>query len=226
VANFVTDTELEAAAFRLAHSMLEMLDRSGIGLVVVVAAAMMITGCTGDDRADPAPTTTVTTTGTTSRPPGIPAVADPMDLRPFYLHPCATLTTTQQNQLELRPRVRESAGDWAGMCNWARDDADHDYNYLLVLDLRSDRLVDAYQRRDAREPGGGPIWELFEPREVRGFPAVTRSFSTHGDHCEVIVDTGNGHSIAISGSLRSELDPGLCDRLVTAAEWVVDALRR
>jgi hypothetical protein len=35
VANFVTDTDLQAAAFGLAHSMLEMLDRDGVGPDVI-----------------------------------------------------------------------------------------------------------------------------------------------------------------------------------------------
>jgi hypothetical protein len=67
---------------------------------------------------------------------------------------------------------------------------------------------------------------LFEPRQIRGLPAVTRAFSTAGDHCEVIVDAGNGQGISLAGSLTAALDPKLCDRLVTATEWVVDTIRR
>jgi hypothetical protein len=166
---------------------------------LAVAVALAVAGCTGD----PTPTTATSppTTSSTSRPPGVPPVADPIDLRPFYKHPCATLTATQQDQLSLRPRVREWAGDRTGMCKWAREDANHDYMYLLQLDIGSDMLTEAYEGRDARQPGGGPIWELFEPREIHGLPAVKRSFSTLSDQCEVIVDVGNSQSIAISGNL-------------------------
>jgi hypothetical protein len=38
VANFVTDTDLQAAAFGLAHSMLQMLDRNGVGPDVAARA--------------------------------------------------------------------------------------------------------------------------------------------------------------------------------------------
>jgi hypothetical protein len=55
---------------------------------------------------------------------------------------------------------------------------------------------------------------------------MLRRIAPVGDHCEVIVDVGNGQGIAITGSLTTEPDPELCDRLVTSAEWVVDAARR
>ncbi len=190
---------------------------------LAVAVALMVAGCNGDP-AGPAPSPT--TTNSTSRPTDVPPVADPIDLRSVYEHPCAMLTTAQQNELGLRPRVEESAGDGTGTCKWASEDTAPLYVYLLRLNLRSDLLVDAYGRRDARDPDGDPIWALFEPREIGGLPAVTRAFSTTGDHCEVIVDVGNGENIAIAGSLETEPDPQLCDRLVTAAGWVVDSARK
>ena len=181
-------------------------------LAPMVAVALAIAGC-GTAPTDPPPpgtATSTTTSGTT------------INLGSVYEHPCATLTSAQQHQLSLPPQVRESAGDSTGMCKWSKDD---DSNFFLRFDLRSGALAEAYKRRGERDPNGDLVWKSFEPGEIRGLPAVVRSFSEVGTHCEVIVDAGNGQGISITGSLLTTLDPKLCDRLVTASEWIVDKAR-
>lgn len=193
----------------------------------MIAVVLTVAGCSGGLTDTAAPTTTAspTTSGVGSRPPGVPSVADPIDLHGFYPRPCAVLTAAQQNRLGLRPLVRVPGGEAIGICRWANEDTTDEYNYLLSLNLDSDLLTDAYERRDARDPSGEPIWKSFEPREIGGFPAVVRSISEH-THCEVLVDVGNGQTVAIAGTLYTRTDPGLCARLVTAAGLVLDSARR
>lgn len=188
-------------------------------LFVPAVAVLTLAGCTG-----PTPPTPPAPTSTTSRPADVPPVTDPVDLRSYYKRPCATLTAAQQDRLGFRRPVEETAGDYVAVCNWTSEDASHDY--LLRLNVRFDLLVDAYETRDQRTPDGSPVWPLFEAHQVRGLPAVTHAFDTIGTHCEVIVDFGAGQGIAIAGSLSEKPDPKLCDRLLTAAGWVVDTIRR
>lgn len=192
----------------------------------MIAVVLTVAGCSGPVDTVLHTTTSPTTSGTGSRPPGVPSVADPIDLQPSYAHPCDALTAAQQNKLGLRSPAPAPAGDSVGICRWAKEDPEDEYNYLLSLNLDSDLLADAYTRRGARDPGGELIWKSFEPREVGGFPAVVRSFSEVDNHCEVIVDVGDGQAVTIAGTLFTRTDPTLCRRLITAAEWVVDTIRR
>jgi hypothetical protein len=182
-------------------------------LAPVVAVVLALAGCSTDST-DPAPppTTSITPTPT-------------IDLRSFSAHPCSTLTRAQQDQLGFPPQLRETAGDWAGTCRWANNADDH-VNYFVTLNLRSDALAEAYEKKAARDPGGELLWKSFEPQEIGGLAAVARSYDTIGTHCEVIVDVGDEQSISITGSLLTAPDPKLCDRLVTAAGMVVDLIRR
>jgi hypothetical protein len=183
-------------------------------LVPIVAVVLALAGCS-TDSADPAPPPTTSTTA------AVPAV----DLGSFAEHPCSTLTAAQQGRLGFPPRLRETAGEWAGTCRWAKTEDDN-VNYFVTLNLRSDALAEAYEQKDARDPGGELRWKSFAAREIGGLAAVARSYHTIGAHCEVIVDVGDEQSISITGSLLTAPDPRLCDRLVTAAGLVVDAARR
>jgi hypothetical protein len=198
----------------------------------VAAMVLTIAGCDGDPT--PAGTATPPTTSrtagstvttapptSTSRPTVAPPVADPVDLRSVYTHPCATLTAAQQNHLGLRPRVKESVEGNVGQCQWAKRDANYDYyQYDLVLNHDFDLLAEAYQHSN------DPMWTMFEPREVRGFPAVVESSSEPSGFCQVVVGLGGSQGIKIFGSQYVEPDPTLCDRLATAAEWIIDAARK
>ncbi|HEV7652865.1 MAG TPA: DUF3558 family protein [Actinophytocola sp.] len=195
-----------------------------------VTVALLLAGCGGN----PAPTTTPPTEDTraTTSPPAGPAprpttappIADPLDLGPGYRYPCAALTAGQQNRLGLRPRVAETADGSVGRCHWAKKDANHHYDYVLQLHVRSDALTDAYQNSNSRDADGDPTWAVFEPREIRGLPAVVHASSARGDTCEVVVGVGPGQGVVLTGN--TDPDPALCDRLVTAAGLVVDTVRR
>lgn len=207
--------------------------RRRIAPVIAVAVALFVPGCTGGDRVDPesstvtttasspAGTTSPATTSGSSRPAVAPQVTEPVDLRPFHARPCATVTSPQQNRIGLRPLVDETTTDLSGFCEWEHRSGpgtEH-YAYEIRLNMSGDLLAEAY--RESNEPK----WVVFETRDIRGLPAVIRSLSTLDDQCEVIVGTGNGQSVEISGVIGTA-DPTMRDRLVTAAEWVVDAVRK
>ncbi len=215
---------------------------------ILAVAAFALSGCTGGDRAGPTPTATSTTsasptaTSTTSstttpppatshqpRPTEAPPATDPIDLRPFYAHPCATLTAAQRDQLGFHPLVSESTEGSHGMCIWGQGpgpDNGARYGYRLRLHIHPDLLAQAYKDSNALDYHGNPQAATFEPRQIRGLPAVAQSPNPPDSfrYCEVVVGTGNGQGIALVGDAK-DTDPALCDRLVTALEWVIDALR-
>jgi hypothetical protein len=97
--------------------------------------------------------------------------------------------------------------------------------YTLTVFLTGDPLAKAYQdnkaRQDERE------WTTFETHAVRGLPAVTQAPGNPESLCEVIVGTGVGQGFTISGYLSVQLEePTLCERLVAAAELIMDAARK
>lgn len=209
--------------------------------VLVVAAALGIAGCTSDNRTDPAPATTTSTPNEptttisppntpskTSRPTAPPPVTDPVDVRPFHDHPCAALTAAQQKQIGFRqydPVDPEATNSDSSNCVWLEKPnpgTDGGYGYRLTISVAGDPLAEAYSESN---PHGGVDWDMFEPRQIRGLPSVVRSLTTPDHQCSVVVGTGNGQGIEINGTIPAG-DPSLCDRFVTAAEWLADAARR
>lgn len=203
---------------------------------VLLVTTLAIAACTTDDHPappgtrDPATTTTghstPTTTGETPRPTAAPPVTKPVDLRPLRDHPCAALTQAQQNTIGFRPYEpsdHEAVNSAFSNCRWLQksgpnNDIDHGYHVWL---WSSDPLAKAYA--EANDPAGS--WAVFEPREIRGLPAVVRSLGTPDEQCSVVVGTGNGQGIEVDG-VTSTADPTLCERFTTAAEWIVDAARK
>lgn len=213
--------------------------------VIAVAAALTITGCTGDDHADPRPTTTTatttnepetttsppTTSTTTPRPTVAPPVTEPVDLRSLYDHPCAVLTPAQRRQIGFRtfdPVEPEGVNSKFSTCIWKKEPkagTDDGYGYTLTLFVSGDPLARAYAESNKHDEYKQFDWATFEPRQLDGLPAVVRSLVSPDDECGVVVGTGHGHGIEISGVVAHK-DRTLCDRMVAAAEWVVDAARR
>lgn len=93
--------------------------------------------------------------------------------------------------------------------------------YTLRVYVGGDPLAKAYQDNGPKE------WSAFEEHTARGLPAVTQVAGGGASFCRVVVGAGNDQGIAITGSLGLGLeDPTLCQRLLTAVEWVVDAVRK
>jgi hypothetical protein len=202
-------------------------------IAALAATVVAITGCTGDNGAGATPSTGASSSTATSPPASsqdirstsAPEVTDPVDLRSFYTKPCATLTPRQQRQVgfyQYDPVDHESHNSQFGVCVWRHNPqpaTDANYGYRLMLHVSGDPLAEAYATSDDRD-----TWSVFEPRQIRDLPAVVRSLSTPDDQCEVIVGTGNGQGITISGTITAS-DPTLCERFTTAAERVISAAR-
>jgi Protein of unknown function (DUF3558) len=209
-------------------------------LPVLAATLAIIAGCTNDNGTSQTPNSTgatpsMTTSSTATSPPtsGLeprptktPEVVDPVDLRAFRSKPCATLTPEQQRQvgfLHYDPVDHEGSNDSFGVCVWRHNPkpaTPNNYGYRLMLHVSGDPLAEAYAASNDRS-----VWQVFEPRRIRGLPAVVRSLSTPEDQCEVIVGTGNGQGITINGTIIRS-DPTLCDRFTTATEWIIDTIRK
>jgi len=177
-------------------------------LVPVVAAALLLAGCSGDPAPAPAKETPVTTSSadeSPERPTEAPAIAQPLDMGPGARHPCDTLTAAQQKQVGFQHGTGKGE-----KCSWAN-------GYTLQLHVGFDALADAYKKSNNGD-------EVFEPREIHGKPAVVHASSTGGDTCEVVVGMAPEQSVVLTGETKP--DPKLCDRLVTAAGLVVETLSR
>jgi Protein of unknown function (DUF3558) len=205
---------------------------------IIALLALTVSGCAGGDHAEPplpttgttsTPRTTTTTspatTTQTSRPTAPPPVTDPIDLRRFYNDPCAALTPSQQNEISFRPYQpvdHEASNREFSNCRWRQErgpKSQADYGYQLWLYWSGDPLADAYSKDNQAN------WEVFEPQRIRGLPAVVTSVGTVDEDCRVFVGTGHGQGIEIDGFTAARM-PNLRDRLVTAAEWVLDAARK
>jgi hypothetical protein len=88
-----------------------------------------------------------------------------------------------------------------------------------VAALRSPRRIG---RTRVRTTNGGTT---FEEHAVGGLPAVKMARGYSESQCELIIGAGNGQGIVLLGELFvGEGETSVCDRLVTAAGYVVDAV--
>jgi hypothetical protein len=195
-------------------------------LGVLALATAILTGCSSDN--DVAPTPPATTEPTTSeipRPTAAPPIETPVDLTPYRRPTCALLTAAQVTELGLPPQTLNGGTPESGICSWSTTEGGHDL-YTLDLLLTGDPLSEAYRRSNDRLDSGKRVSELFEIRTIGGLPAVVTSMRDPSTFCAVIVGTGAGQGISITASISfNDPDPELCDRMVTAAEWVIEAAR-
>lgn len=184
-----------------------------------VAAVALVSGCAAAPEPPP-PSPTGTTTSTTA-PTAPPTVGSPVDVTPYAGgRACSLLTTRQVAELGFpgdATALFETRDDGPG-CMWTRDDGNGPFEILsITISLTGDPLAARYRR-------SGDV-KVFEEHTVRGLPSAATSDGL-GDQCEVTIGTGNGQGIEILGHLVDDEDPELCDRLLTAAGWVIDAVQR
>jgi len=194
-------------------------------VAVFMLALGALAACDGGN--EPRPTPTPTSTTDSPRPTVAPAVHDALDLRPHRLRTCALLTKSQVAELDFPPQNSEGASREGGLCEWFADRSGpgrtETYLFNLHADVAGDPLAAAY-RESNDAVGDRPVWQLFDERTVGGLPAVVRSRDDPAASCQVVVGAGNGQGITMSASTGGS-DPRLCDRMVTAATWVVDRAR-
>ncbi|TDV46206.1 uncharacterized protein DUF3558 [Actinophytocola oryzae] len=160
-----------------------------------------------------------------------PSVSRPVDLGPYYDQPCSLLNAQQLTELGFPADDQiEDEQDGARVCAWSRDNSNTDASFTLLsisIYTTGDPLAAAYQKFNSDRAEDKWQTIAFGEHTVRGLPAVTRGDRDDGSQCEATVGAGNGQGIVILGHLYTYNEkPELCDRLVTAAELVVDAVRR
>jgi len=194
-------------------------------LCVLALAAAVLSGCTGNGEVAPTLTTGPTPTSETPRPTVAPPIEVPVDLTPYHRQPCALLTPEQTAELRLPPERINGANGETGLCEWDTVPGG-DAIYSLTVFMTGDPLGEVYRRSNDRLDSGKLVSELFEIRTIEALPAVVTTMRDSSTYCAVTVGTGGDQGVLLTASVRPELsDPELCDRMVTAAEWVIDAAR-
>ncbi len=194
-------------------------------MCVLALATVVLSACTDDVTPSPPVTTEPTTTSETPRPTVAPAIEVPIDLTPHHRQACALLTPTQTTELRFPPKATNGANDETGLCQW-NSVPSGDAIYAITVYMTGDPLGLAYQHSSDRLDAGGLVWEPFEIRTIEGLPAVVKVMGDPSTYCEVVIGAGGGQGILLTASISPELaDPVLCDRMVTAAAWVVTAAR-
>jgi hypothetical protein len=196
----------------------------------ILVAAMLLAACTTTEPPTTR-TTTSTTTKETPRSTVAPEVPQPLDLQPHRLHSCALLNAEQAADLDFPPQAREGANIDAGTCEWELTNTEsgqiEQYRYVLDVYIAGDPLAYNYREGDRRTSQGKWVWGLFEPRTIRGLPAVVMAMGDPTKYCNVVVGTGGGQGIEISGVTTLGFEkPHLCESLVDAAGLVIDSVRR
>lgn len=202
--------------------------------LLVTAAALSLASCTGGDPTQSTTTTSQTTEpGTTSpdtsRPTDVPPVTEPVDLRQHSLDPCALLTAQQAAAVPFPPQLSDGGptADGYGLCEWGRPTQagpPEPDKVTLKVWLSDDPLAQVYLNSNLRDSNGKYSMPTFEPRSIRGLPALVFSEYDPARRCTVVVGTGNAQGIELY-ALNEIADPGLCQRLVTALEWMIDTVR-
>jgi hypothetical protein len=204
-----------------------------LGLVMV--AAVTLSGCGGTESPPPPPSTSpTTTTSGTPVPSAPPSVSDPVDLTPYARHPCTALTVQQVTDLgfpyeKIEELTDSESGGERWQCWWAWDNRPPELPsraglYTFTVYLSGDPLAKAYQDHNLPR-NGSEERRKFEEHTVRGLPAVARFWGEGDYQCEVIVGVGNGQGFAIWSGATAISDDGMCQRLLAAAELIVDTAR-
>lgn len=148
--------------------------------VLITAAAL--SGCDSTPPTDDTPTATTTTT-TTSRTLAAPAVRDPLDATDFEKDPCSSLTPAQLTELNLG----EAHEGKAGNADQSRDnctyfDPDPATDLIVYVNYYPD-IKDGLSGRYLEHEG--QQWDVWEPTEVDGYPAVSWRFKADRTACNI-----------------------------------------
>jgi len=153
-----------------------------------------------------------------------------VDLTPYARHPCAVLTVQQVTDLGLpaenieRPSVEGRGEIW--QCQWAWDNSLQEPPktsglYTFTIYPTGDPLAKAYNSRQGEKD---TVWK-FQEHTIRGLPAMAR-FTGEGEYaCEVTVGAGNGQGFTMWAGGAAVPDDGTCQRLIDAAELIVDTVK-
>ncbi len=127
---------------------------------------------------------------------------------------CNSLTPQQVATLDLGDLEQLDATE---RCQWSRGETRFDIDLLPGTNT----LLRPYQEANDRNRAA-----VFEPLEIRGFPAVKRQMFPNDNHtsdCNVSVALGPDRGVYIAGFSQS---PGVdwCAKSVAAAEFIIQNL--
>ncbi|MFB9303170.1 DUF3558 domain-containing protein [Kibdelosporangium philippinense] len=196
----------------------------GVGVVTAVAS-----GCTNTQPGTPSATADATgqtsseTTPSSTNDYGAPRVTSPLDGTPFLTKPCAVLTVTQLQPLNVpasgKPDTDSPLARSSGPgCTWSNVDTGTGIGFGF-LSGNKNGLSDTYRGRD-RFKG------YFEPTNVEGYPAVFNDpsdFRAKGS-CNITVGISDTLTFRVSWD---EGRAGLtsCDRAKQVASMVIQTIR-
>lgn len=189
--------------------------------VVVVAAGVLLAGCSPETSGQPGPTSTPSAPAAPSASTGAaPEVRTPLQPGRYLKQPCALLTTTQVNQLG----VADDSGNASpsapagALCSWTNEGVGVGVAWEST---NKDGLDDLYAQRD--------YLEYFQPTQLQGFPAVFASALDARSTGDCVLHVGVNGSDMFFVKFKAP-DPPLrdrsCQRAQRAAGWVLDTLKR
>ncbi|MFC0109216.1 DUF3558 family protein [Kibdelosporangium aridum] len=155
-----------------------------------------------------------TTSTATARPTVPPTASRTLNVSKFAGHTCDSLTPQQVATLGLGGLERLDA---TTRCRWSQGRTTFD------IDLYPDKntLVLPYQESADHNRAA-----VFEPFEIRGFPALKRQISPdrrHSSDCNISVALGQDRGIYIAG-FGWDTSVDWCAKSVAAAEFVIQNL--
>lgn len=169
----------------------------------------LVAGCSsGTGTTPPGATATTTATASTGRTlpaAGAPKVTNPLDTTKYQQNPCSVLTPAQRQALGNNSPDKPSQGASGPTCQW------------LDPSTSSSLTVTFFTRTYVRIGLTGPYqnksgFQLFQPTQVNGYPAVIGSRTGHGQdgRCAVYVGTADDMLVEFYVSLSSGT-PGYAD---------------
>ncbi len=184
------------------------------------ALTVPLCACTGNGPGDiTRPNARNSSTTTKPADPSVPTVSNPIDLNDYRGTPCNLLNATELAGLELG----DAKGNDSGTdCHYTDDLVSR--SFLLRLYPKESRLADAYHL-DKDD------YELFEPIEIRGMPAVKEARpkdKPENTTCSVIVGVAENQSVVLYYNPMREVRPddaeATCAKVVRVAEAVLGRL--
>ncbi|OLR89789.1 DUF3558 domain-containing protein [Actinokineospora bangkokensis] len=194
-------------------------------LPAAFAALVLLSACAAETgKPVPAPLEQTSGGSTPSSTPdeenGALTVDKPLDGRPFYGDPCKLLTPDQATALGLvPPGTSDLTLKSSPACDWQPPENRGQYSVNFTLNLEHG-LRTQYQAQAELDK-----FELWEPTEVSGYPAVFADITDNRERggCNVIVAIND--EVTISARRQFAGGQDVCERVVAVAEQVLVTLK-
>lgn len=207
-------------------------------LVTVVAAVIVLAGCSSKQAGSPNPVptgggdtgtseTSEPTTRTSAEPPtgnGAPKVNNPLDASKFLAQPCSALSVSALRTLNLpaqgKPDTDSQVARTAGpSCLWQNSDTPSSVG-VGFLSGNKNGLDDTYRGHKQ-----GSFKGYFEPTDVDGYPAVFNDAGDYRDTGTCNITVGISDTLAFRAAESGRLGRKSCDRAKEVAAAVIQTLK-